>query len=257
MLLAVDVGNTQTHFGTYRGRELVAHWRLGTERPETADELAAKLAGLLALRGLSFDELDASIVSSTVPRLAQEWEQVGRRYLGHPTLVVGPGLRTGMAIRIDTPRELGADRLVNAVAAFERFGRACIVVDFGTAITYDVISDDGAVLGALISPGMEVAVEALTERAAKLPKVELVEPRSLVGKSTVDAIRSGVIYGYAGQVDGIVGRLRAEMGEDTPTIATGGLAHLVVTHTRTIDTVDDLLTLEGLRLIHDLNAADR
>jgi type III pantothenate kinase len=257
MLLAIDVGNTQTHFGTYRDGRLVEHWRLGTERPETGDELAAKLAGLLALRGLGFAELDSSIVSSTVPRLAQEWEHVGRRYLGHSTLVVGPGLRTGMAIRIDNPRELGADRLVNAVAAFRRFAAACIVVDFGTAITYDVISDDGAVLGALISPGMEIALEALSERAAKLPKVELVEPRALVGKSTEEAIRSGVVYGYASQVDGIVGRLRAEMGDDTPSIATGGLAHLVVPHASTIDTVDDLLTLEGLRLIHELNAPDR
>jgi type III pantothenate kinase len=253
MLLVVDVGNTQTHFGTFRDDELVQHWRFATERSETCDELAAKLAGMLALHGVTFKDLEGSIVSSTVPALAVEWEGMGRRYLDHNTMVVGPGVRTGMPIRIDNPRELGPDRLVNAVAAFDRIGAACIVVDFGTAITYDVVSGDGALLGALISPGVEISLEALAERAARLPRVELVEPRSLIGKSTIDAVRSGVIYGYAGQVDGIVRRLRAEMGEETTVIATGGLAHVVVPFCEGIDTVDDLLTLQGLRIIHELN----
>lgn len=253
MLLVVDVGNTQTHFGTFRDGELVRHWRFATERDETCDELAAKLAGMLALHDVRFADLDGSIVSSTVPALAVEWEGMGRRYLGHATAVVGPTVRTGMPIRIDNPRELGADRLVNAVAAYDRYGGACIVVDFGTAITYDVVSDDGALLGALISPGVEIAVEALAERAARLPRVELLEPRALIGKSTIDAIRSGVVYGYAGQVDGIVRRLREQMGEETPTIATGGLAHVVVPFCEGIDTVDDLLTLQGLRIIHERN----
>jgi type III pantothenate kinase len=255
MLLVVDVGNTQTHFGTVRGSELVEHWRFTTVREETADEIAAKLSGMLALRGFTFDDLEHSIVSSTVPSLGVEWSTIGRRYLGHETAVVGPSLRTGMPIRIDNPRELGADRLVNAIAAYDRIGAACIVVDFGTAITYDVVSDAGELLGALISPGAEIAVEALTERAARLPKVELLEPRALIGKTTVDAVRAGVIYGYAGQVDGIVRRLRAELGEKTRTIATGGLAMLSVPHTETIDEVDDLLTLDGLRLIHERNFA--
>ncbi len=158
-----------------------------------------------------------------------------------------------MPIRIDDPRELGADRLVNAVAAYERIQGKCIVVDFGTAITYDIVSDDGALLGALISPGVEIALEALTERAARLPKVELIEPKAVIGKSTVEAIRAGTVYGYAGQVDGIVGRLRAEMGQDTPTIATGGLAHVVMPFADSLDQADDLLTLEGLRLIHGRN----
>jgi type III pantothenate kinase len=257
VLLVVDVGNTQTHFGAFRAGELLQHWRFATERAETCDELAAKLAGMLALHGLGFDDLDGSIVSSTVPALAVEWEGMGRRFLGHPTAVVGPNVRTGMPIRIDNPRELGADRLVNAVAAYDRIGAACIVVDFGTAITYDVVSDDGALLGALISPGVEISLEALAERAARLPRVELVEPRGLIGKSTIDAIRAGVVYGFAGQVDGIVRRLRAEMGQDTHVIATGGLAHVVVPFCEGIDTVDDLLTLQGLRIIHARNQPAR
>src|SRR5215218_208615 len=255
MLLVVDVGNTQTHFGTFQGSELVEHWRFATVRDETADELAGKLAGMLALRGVAFPDLDSAIVSSTVPALGIEWGEIGRRYLRCELLVVGPGVRTGMPIRIDDPRELGPDRLVNAIAAYERIGDACIVVDFGTAITYDVVSAGGELLGALISPGIEIALEALSTRAARLPKIELIPPRSLVGKGTVDAIRNGVIFGYAGQVDGIVRRLRAELGEHTPTIATGGLAHVVIPHAETIDTVDDLLTLEGLRLIHARNAS--
>jgi type III pantothenate kinase len=253
MLLVVDVGNTQTHFGTFDGERLVEHWRYATVREETADELGAKLRALLALRGQDFAEIDESIVSSTVPRLNLEWLQVGSRYLGHETLIVGSGVKTGMPIRIDNPRELGADRLVNAVAGYDRLGGPCIVVDFGTAITYDVVSAEGEMLGALISPGIEIALDALTERAAKLPKVELLEPRSVIGKSTVESIRAGVVFGYAGQVDGIVRRLHAELGEEAETIATGGLAHVVVPYTETIDHVDDLLTLTGLRLIHERN----
>jgi type III pantothenate kinase len=175
---------------------------------------------------------------------------VAERYLGHSMLVVGPSIKTGMPIRIDNPREVGADRLVNAVAAYDRIQHKCIVVDFGTAITYDAVSETGEYLGGIISPGAEISIEALSERAAKLPKVELAEPRSLIGKSTVDAIRSGVAYGFAGQVEGIVRRMRGELGEDTKAIATGGLARVVVPFIReTIDEVDDLLTLVGLRLI--------
>lgn len=250
MLLTVDVGNTQTHFGTWRDDELVEHWRFATVRDSTADELGAALRNLLELRGVGLADLEASIVSSTVPQLAPEWEEMGRRYLGHEMKVVGPGLKTGMPIRIDNPRELGADRLVNAVAAHERLGGPCISVDFGTAITYDVVGGAGEYLGGIITPGVEISMDALTERGAKLPKIDLIEPRSLIGKGTVDAIRSGIIYGFAGQVDGIIGRLRGELGEDTKTIATGGLAEHIVPYTSCIDHVDDLLTLKGLRIIH-------
>ena len=253
MLLVLDVGNTQTHFGTFDGEELTQHWRFATVREETADELGAKLANLLRLRGLSFDDVDASIVSSTVPQLGAEWRVVGERYLGHQTIVVGPGIRTGMPIRYENPREIGADRLVNAVAAYERIGEACVVVDFGTAITFDPVSAEGEYLGGIIAPGVEISMEALTERAAALPKIDLVEPRALIGKTTVDAIRSGIVYGFAGQVDGIVRRLRAELGEETATIATGGLAQAIVPFTEEIDETDDLLTLTGLRLLHERN----
>ncbi len=256
MLLVVDVGNTQTHFGVFReGQDEIAeHWRFATVRESTGDELAAALSSLLELRGLSFADVDASIIASTVPQLSEQWTLVADRYLGHPMLVVGPAIKTGMPIRMDNPYEVGADRLVNAVAAYDRVGDTCIVVDFGTAITYDAVSAQGEYLGGIITPGAEISIEALSERAAKLPKVELAEPRSLIGKSTVDAIRSGIAYGFAGQVEGIVRRLRDELGLEAKVIATGGLARVVVPFIReTIDEVDDLLTLIGLRLIWRLN----
>jgi type III pantothenate kinase len=256
MLLVVDVGNTQTHFGVIdqSDGQISEHWRFATVRQSTGDELGAALSNLLALRGLSFDEVDQSIVSSTVPQLSEQWTLMAERYLGHRMLVVGPSIRTGMPIRIDNPREVGADRLVNAVAAYDRFRKTCVVVDFGTAITYDAVSAAGEYLGGIITPGAEISIDALYERAAKLPKIELGEPRSLIGKSTVDAIRSGIVYGFAGQVEGIVRRLRAELGDDTTVIATGGLAGLLVPFIReTIDDVDDLLTLIGLRLISERN----
>jgi type III pantothenate kinase len=254
MLLAVDVGNTQTHFGAFDGHELVESWRFATVRQSTADELGAALLNLLDLRKLGFGQIDASIVSSTVPALGPEWCAMASTYLGHEMLAVGPGIRTGMPIRYDNPREIGADRLVNAVAAHARLGGPCIVVDFGTAITFDPVSAAGEYLGGLIMPGVEISLEALTERAAALPRVDIsVAPRGVIGKTTIDAIRAGVIYGTAGGVDAIVNRLRGELGERTPTIATGGLSHAVAPFASTIDEVDDLLTLTGLRIIYDRN----
>ena len=252
MLLVVDVGNTQTHLGTFEGPDLVEHWRFATVRTSTADELGAALRNLLELRGLSFDHLDASIVSSTVPQLRPEWSEMAGRYLGHPLLVVGAGLKTGMAIRYDNPREIGPDRLVNAVAGYEKVGGACVVVDFGTAVTHDVVSASGEYLGGVIFPGVEISLEALTERAAALPKVDLTEPRGVLGKSTVDAIRSGILYGYAGMVDGILERLGEEVGE-ARAIGTGGLAGAIVPYCKRIDEVDELLTLTGLRLVWERN----
>ncbi|HEY6695361.1 MAG TPA: type III pantothenate kinase [Solirubrobacteraceae bacterium] len=253
MLLVVDVGNTQTHIGMFRDAELVEHWRFATVRQSTADELGAALRSLLELRGLAFADVGASIVSSTVPQLRPEWTDMAERYLDQAMPVVGPGLKTGMPIRYDNPREIGPDRLVNAVAGFERLGGPCVIVDFGTAVTHDVVSADGEYLGGVIFPGVEISLEALSDRAAALPKIDLVEPRSLIGKTTVDAIRSGMIFGYAAMVDGIVGRLREQLGAETQAIATGGLAHVVVPFCDSLDVVDDLLTLTGLRLIWERN----
>src|ERR1700744_2488919 len=208
MLLVVDVGNTQTHLGTYDGERLIEHWRFATVRESTADELGAALRNLMALRGLTFADIDASIVSATVPQLRPEWGAMARRYLGHEMPVVGPGRGTGVPIRYHNPREIGPDRLVNAVAGFDRVGGACVIVDFGTAVTHDVVGPGGEYLGGVIFPGVEISLEALSERAGALPKIDLVEPRTLIGKSTVDAIRSGVLFGFAAMVDGIVARLR-------------------------------------------------
>jgi type III pantothenate kinase len=253
MLLVVDVGNTQTHFGTYRDGTLVEHWRFATVRDSTADELGAVLRNLLELRGIGLADLDASIVSSTVPQLRPEWESMAARYLDHEMLVVGPGMKTGMGLRYDNPREIGPDRLVNAVAAYDKVHGACVVVDFGTALTYDPVSAEGEYLGGIITPGIEISMEALTNRAAALPKIDLAPPRSLIGKTTIDAIRSGIIYGFAGQVDGIVTAIRGELGVEAPAIATGGLADLIAPHAHTISTVDPFLTLDGLRIVWDRN----
>jgi type III pantothenate kinase len=254
VLLAVDVGNTQTHFGAFRGAELVEHWRFATVRESTADELGAALRNLLELRGIGLADISRSIVSSTVPQLEPEWLAMARRYLAHEMLAVGPGLKTGMALRYDNPREIGADRLVNAVAIRERFGGPAVCVDFGTSVNFDVVGPDGDFLGGVLLPGVEISLEALTERGAKLPKIDLAPPRGVIGKSTVDAIRAGVIYGFAGAIDGILTRLLDELGEETDVIATGGLAAHIVPHTELIDEIDDLLTLTGLRLLYDRNA---
>jgi type III pantothenate kinase len=253
VLLVVDVGNTQTHLGVFRGEELLHDWRFATVRESTSDELGSRLRNLLALRDLDFEDLDASILSSTVPQLRPEWSEMAERYLGHEMPVVGPGVRTGMPIRMDNPREVGADRLVNAVAAYERVGGPCVVVDFGTALTYDCVGAGGEYIGGIIAPGVEISMEALTTRAAAIPKIDLTAPRALIGKSTVEAIRSGVIYGFAASVDGIIARLRGELGEQTEAIATGGLASAIVPFCESIDEIDPLLTLTGLRIIHERN----
>lgn len=253
MLLAVDVGNTQTHVGLFRDAELLVHWRFHTSRTATADELAVVLGGLLRLRESTMRDIDAAVVSCVVPDLATEYDEVRRRYLGGRGALVGPDLKTGMPIRIDDPRELGADRLVNAVAAYERVQGACVAVDFGTAINYDVVSTAGEYLGGVISPGVEISIEALSTRAAALPKVRLDPPRSAIGRGTREAIQSGVIFGYAGQVDGIVCRLREELGDEATVIATGGWAKVIVPHCEEVDELDDLLTLNGLALIWDRN----
>jgi type III pantothenate kinase len=257
VLLAIDVGNTQTHVGAFDGDQLLEHWRFSTDRAATADELAMVIHDLLGLRGIEMKAIDGEAVSSVVPQLVSEYRGMFARYLDRDALIVGPGTKTGMPIRVDNPRELGADRLVNAVAGYERYRSACVIVDFGTAITYDAVSGAGEYLGGIITPGIEISIEALTSRAAKLPKVDIEQPRALIGKSTEGSIQSGIVYGFAGQVDGICERLRGELGRDIKIIATGGLASVIVEFTNSIDEVDDLLTLKGLRLIYERNAQPR
>jgi type III pantothenate kinase len=254
MLLVVDVGNTQTHFGMVRGEELVEHWRFATVRQSTADQLGAALRNLMELRGYGFGDLEASIVSSTVPQLEPEWTAMASRYLRHEMLAVGPGTKTGMAIRYDNPREIGADRLVNAVAIRDRFDGAAVCVDFGTATTFDVVSREGEYVGGALMTGIEISLEALSERGARLPKVDLAPPKSVIAKNTIDAIRSGVVFGYAGAIDAILRRLYAELGERPDVVATGGLAGLVVPYTEELENVDEMLTLTGLRLLSERNS---
>jgi type III pantothenate kinase len=253
MLLAVDVGNTQTVLGLYDGDELVEHWRVATEAERTGDEIAALVVRLLELRELGFEDVDGVALSSTVPSLVRSYEELADRYARAPLLVVGPGTKTGIPILFDDPRQVGPDRIGNAVSARERYSAPCIVVDFGTSTNFDAVSAAGEYVGGVIAPGVEISMEALTSRAAAIPKIDLTPPRALIGKSTVEAIRSGVIYGFAAQVDGMLARLRDQLGEETAAIATGGLAGAIVPFCELIDEVDPLLTLTGLRLIHERN----
>ena len=253
MLLAVDVGNTQTVFGLFDGERLVEHWRVATEDERTADELAALLGRLLELRDLGFDAVTGVCLSSTVPGLLRAYEELAERHVGAPLLVLGPGIKTGIPVLYDDPREVGPDRIANAVAARERYGAPCIVVDFGTSTNFDAVSEAGEYVGGVLAPGIEISMDALFARAARLQKVDFTEPPAVIGKTTTSALQSGLVYGFAGQVDGIVGRMRAELGDTAPVVATGGLAELIAPHSETIGRVDPLLTLEGLRLIWALN----
>lgn len=258
LLLAIDIGNTHTVAGLYDGDSLEENWRVATDTHITADQLAAMFSSLLNLRGYSLADIGQMIVSSVVPSLVAQYQAAGRAYLGTEALIVGPGLRTGLPVLTNNPHEVGADRIVNAVAALELLGGPCVVVDFGTATTFCAISASGEYLGGAIAPGVEVSLEALTSRAARLSRVDLGEPEAVIGKTTAASLRSGVVLGFGGLVDGIVKRMQNELGgdagpESVATIATGGFAELVVPHTETLDKVDPLLTLKGLKLVHERN----
>jgi type III pantothenate kinase len=253
VLIAIDVGNTQTVMGLYDGDELVDSWRLSTVRERTADEYRLFFAGLLRQDGYHLEDVDGIALSSVVPTAKLAMIEVAEDLVEGPLVVVGPGTRTGLPINIDNPREVGADRVVNSVAASRRYGTPVIVVDFGTATNMDVVDDSGAYIGGIIAPGLEISQNALIDATAALRRVELVHPRSGVGKNTVEAIQGGLLFGHAGLVDGIVTRILAELPSEPTVVATGGLASTIVPHCSTVEIVDDSLTLDGLRLIFEMN----
>ncbi len=253
MLLTIDVGNTQTHVGLFSDKDLVATWRFATEGQKTSDELAALLDSLLRLDGYTRESVTGLALGSVVPRLSTEYAAMASAKFGLEALVVGPGVKTGMPILTSDPRTVGPDLIVDAVAAQELYGAPCIAVDFGTATTFSAVSAAGEYLGHAIAPGIEVSLDALAQRAVRLMKIELADPGTVVGKTTLQAMQAGAVYGFAGQVDGIVTRMRAELGGQAVAVATGGLAPLIFEHASTLDKLDPLLTLRGLEIIYRRN----
>jgi type III pantothenate kinase len=247
-LLAIDVGNTQTVFGLYDGAELREHWRVATERNRSGDELGALYGNFMDL-----EAVEGVALASTVPQLHRSYEDFCKEYAKAELLEVGPGVKTGVPVRYDDPREVGPDRIANAVAAVDRYGAPCIVVDFGTSTNFDVVSPEREYVGGVLAPGIEVSMEALSARAARLFGVDFAAPETVIAKNTADSLQSGLVYGFAGQVDGIVERIRGELGVEAQTVATGGLADLITPHARTLDQIDPFLTLEGVRLIWERN----
>ena len=254
MLLCIDVGNTNIVLGVFDGEELVADFRLHTDERSTGDELGLLIAGLLEGRNITPDRVHHVVVSNVVPILSRPVDELSHHYFKMAPMVVGPGIRTGMRILAEDPRQVGADRIVNSSAAFRRDGGPAVVVDFGTATTFDAISTSGDYLGGAIAPGLVIGLDALVAHTAKLTRVELLAPPSAIGRNTTTAMQVGLIYGYVGLIEGIVGRMKRELGDSTKVVATGGLAELIAAQTEAIDSVDQRLTLDGLRIIHDLNA---
>jgi len=256
LLLTIDIGNSNIALGAFAGRQLAHHWRLAAHTRSTSDECSITVHSLFELVGLDTKAVRHVIISCVVPPLLPIFERTCTKLFGCTPLVVGPGVRTGMPIRVDNPREVGADRIVNAVCAYELLGGPAIAIDFGTATSFDCISREGEFVGGAIFPGMHVALEALVSRASKLSSVEIVRPPNVIGRNTNHNLQSGMLFGYAGMIDTMVGRMRAELGEDAHVVATGGLAHLVAAEAETIEQVEPFLTLEGLRLIFERNSEE-
>jgi type III pantothenate kinase len=253
MLLAIDVGNSKVAYGIFDGGKLKTHLSIATSIHRSSDEYASLLFNLLPFHGVAKDDIGEAILCGVVPPLVPVFEELCQRYFKTVLLVVEPGVKTGVRINMDNPREVGADRIVNAAAAYGLYGGPAIVIDMGTATTFDVISEDGSYIGGAIAPGMEAATEALFTRTARLPRIELIRPPNAIGKNTVAAMQSGVIFGYVGLVEGLVSRLTRELGVKARVIATGGYSELIARETKVIEAVDRHLTLHGLRLIYDLN----
>jgi type III pantothenate kinase len=254
MLLCIDIGNTNVVIGVARADTVVTHWRIRTEREITRDELGIVISSLFASSGIREQEIKEAIISCVVPPLLNTFEEFCRRRFGLKPLVVGPGTRTGMPVLYDNPREVGADRIVNAVAAYEQYKKALVVVDFGTATTFDCVSGEGAYLGGAIAPGILISAEALFQKASKLPRVEIfARPKTAIAKDTMSSMNAGIIFGYAGLVDGIVKRIKREMTEEVTVVATGGLAPVISEVSETIEHVEELLTLQGLMIIFSRN----
>jgi type III pantothenate kinase len=257
VLLAVDVGNTNVTFALFEGERLAADWRVTSHRERTADEMAVELRQLFALRDLELSVVTGVVISSVVPNLNPALIEASRRYLKCEPLMVGPGVKTSVKVRYDNPKEVGADRIANALAAYTKYGGPIIVIDFGTAVTYDAINAVGDYLGGAIAPGVEISLDALVSQTAMLRRVEAVAPDSVIGRNTVASIQSGLVWGFVAQVEGMVARMVAELGGSARVIATGGQAALVAGLTHVIEVTDPLLTLEGLRLIYLQNSDGR
>lgn len=253
MILVVDVGNTNIVLGVYKNDKLIKNWRISTNKNKTEDDYGIELRVLFEYAQLKMEEVRGIVISSVVPPLMGALERMAVSYFGIAPLIVGPGIKTNVPIKYDNPREVGADRIVNAVAAIELYGGPLIIVDFGTATTFCAINHEGIYMGGAIAPGIGISTEALVSHAAKLPRIELIKPRTVIGKNTINSMQSGIIYGYVGQVDGIVQRMKEEMGRNPKVIATGGLAELISQESKTIDIVNPNLTLEGLRILHHRN----